>query len=58
MWRDIRVLQAAGQLVSVILVVSVLVFFVMNLMSAADDRGLLIRKRTDSYRVRVQLFAY
>ena len=40
LWRDVRVLQAAGQLMSVLLVVSVLVFFVANLMSAADERGL------------------
>ena len=39
LWRDVRVLQATGQLVSVVLVVSVLVFFVANLISAADQRG-------------------
>ncbi len=39
-WRDVRVLQAVGQLVSVMFVVSILVFFVANLMSAADERGL------------------
>ncbi len=40
LWRDVRVLQATGQLVSVVLVVSLLVFLVANLMSAADERGL------------------
>ena len=39
LWRDARVLQATGQLVSVVLVVSVLVFFVANLISAANERG-------------------
>ena len=40
LWRDVRVLQATGQLVSVVVVVSILVFFVANLLSAADERGL------------------
>ena len=40
LWRDVRVLQAIGQLVSVVFVVSLLVFFVANLLSAADERGL------------------
>ena len=40
LWRDVRVLQAIGQLVSVVFVVSLLVFFVANLRSAADERGL------------------
>ena len=40
LWRDVRVLQATGQLVSVVLVVSVVVFFAANLVSAADERGL------------------
>ena len=39
LWRDVRVLQATGQLVSGLLVVSVLVFLVANLISAADQRG-------------------
>jgi general L-amino acid transport system permease protein len=40
LWRDVRVLQAAAQVVSVIVVVSVLVFLMANLFSAADSRGL------------------
>lgn len=39
-WRDVRVLQAATQIVSAILVVSFLVFFVSNFLDAADKRGL------------------
>ena len=39
LWRDVRVLQATGQLVSGLLVVSVLVFLVANLISAADQLG-------------------
>ena len=39
LWRDVRVLQAVGQLVSVVLVVSIVVLLVANLLSAADERG-------------------
>ncbi len=39
-WRDVRVLRAAAQIVSAILVVSLLVFFVGNVLDAADKRGL------------------
>jgi general L-amino acid transport system permease protein len=40
LWRDVRVLQAVAQLVSVVFVVSIIVFLVANLLSAADKRGL------------------
>jgi general L-amino acid transport system permease protein len=40
LWRDVRVLQATGQLASVVLVVSVILFLFTNLLSAADERGL------------------
>ena len=40
LWRDVRVLRAAAQIVSAILVVSLLVFFVGNVLDAADKRGL------------------
>jgi general L-amino acid transport system permease protein len=40
LWRDVRVMQAVAQIVSVVLVVSIVVFLVANLFSAADDRGL------------------
>ena len=41
-WRDVRVLRAAAQIVSAILVVSLLVFFVGNVLDAADKRGLAL----------------
>lgn len=40
LWRDVRVLQAVSQIVSVIVVVSFLVFFIVNVRDAADRRGL------------------
>jgi general L-amino acid transport system permease protein len=40
LWRDVRVLQATGQLVSVVFVVSVVLFLLTNLFAAADSRGL------------------
>ena len=40
LWRDVRVLQAVSQIVSVIIVVSFLVFFIVNVRDAADRRGL------------------
>ncbi len=41
-WRDVRVLRAAAQIISAILVVSFLVFFVGNVLDAADKRGLAL----------------
>lgn len=40
LWRDVRVLQAVGQLVSAILVVGFLVFLLTNAYSAMQARGL------------------
>ena len=39
-WRDIRVLQAVSQVVSAIIVVAFVVFFVGNFIDAANKRGL------------------
>ncbi len=39
-WRDERVLRAAAQIVSVVLVITVIAFTVLNLLEAADRRGL------------------
>ena len=39
-WRDVRVLRAVAQLVSAVVVVSVLAFFVSNLLAAAEARGI------------------
>ena len=39
LWRDVRVLRAVAQIVSVIAVVSFVVFFIANLLEAADRRG-------------------
>jgi general L-amino acid transport system permease protein len=40
LWRDVVVLQWVGQLVSAVLVIGFLVFFVSNVLSAANARGL------------------
>lgn len=40
LWRDARVLRAVAQIVSVIVVVSVVVYLVSNVLDAADKRGL------------------
>ncbi len=40
LWRDVRVLRAAVQIVSAVLAVTIVVFFIDNLFSAADKRGL------------------
>ncbi len=40
LWRDVRVLRAAAQIISAILVVTAVVFFVGNILNAADKRGL------------------
>ena len=40
LWRDERVIQAIAQVVSAILVIGFLVFFVSNVFQAAQDRGL------------------
>ncbi|NLF63791.1 MAG: ABC transporter permease subunit [Chloroflexi bacterium] len=40
LWRDIRVLQAVGQIVSAIVVLGLLYFLFSNMMEAANARGL------------------
>ncbi len=40
LWRNVRVLQGVAQVVSVIVVVSFVVFFIGNFLDAADRRGL------------------
>ena len=40
LWRDVRVLRAVAQMISAVLVVTAVVFFVGNVLSAADKRGL------------------
>ncbi|MFQ5341282.1 MAG: amino acid ABC transporter permease [Anaerolineae bacterium] len=40
LWRDVRVIQAAAQIVSAILVIGFLAFFIDNVLKAADARGL------------------
>ncbi|MFQ5593773.1 MAG: amino acid ABC transporter permease [Anaerolineae bacterium] len=40
LWRDVRVIQAAAQVVSAILVLGFLAFFIDNVLEAADARGL------------------
>ena len=40
LWRDVRVLQAVAQVVSAILVLGFLAFFIDNVLKAADARGL------------------
>ena len=39
-WRDVRVLRAAAQIISAVLAVTAVVFFIDNLLGAADKRGL------------------
>jgi general L-amino acid transport system permease protein len=39
-WRDERVLRAAAQIISAMVVIGLLVFLVINFLSAADQRGL------------------
>ena len=39
LWRDVRVLRAIAQIVSVIVVVFFVVFFISNVLDAADRRG-------------------
>lgn len=40
LWRDVRVLQAAGQLISAVAVLGLLYFLVTNMLEAANARGL------------------
>ncbi len=40
LWRDVKVLQWVAQIVSAILIIGFLVFFVSNILQAAEDRGL------------------
>ncbi|MCH7712981.1 MAG: ABC transporter permease subunit [Chloroflexi bacterium] len=40
LWRDVRVLRAVAQMISAVLVVTAVVFFIGNILSAADKRGL------------------
>jgi general L-amino acid transport system permease protein len=40
LWRDVRVLQAVGQVVSAVVVVGLLTFLMANMLEAADARGL------------------
>ena len=40
LWRNVRVLRAVSQIVSVIVVVSLVVFFLSNVIDAANKRGL------------------
>ena len=40
LWRDVRVLRAVAQIVSVIVVVFLVVFLLSNVLDAADKRGL------------------
>lgn len=42
LWRDARVLRAVAQIVSVIVVVSIVVFAVSNVLGAANDRNLAL----------------
>ncbi|MFQ6014504.1 MAG: amino acid ABC transporter permease [Anaerolineae bacterium] len=42
LWRDVRVLRAVAQVVSAIVVISFLVFFVDNVLDAANRRGLAL----------------
>ena len=42
LWRDVRVLQGAVQVISAIIVVSFVVFFIDNVLDAADRRGLAL----------------
>ncbi len=42
LWRDARVLRAFAQIVSVIIVVSIVVFAVNNVLTAANDRNLAL----------------
>ena len=42
LWRDVRVLQGVTQVVSAIIVVSFVVFFIGNVLEAADRRGLAL----------------
>ena len=39
-WRDIRVIRAVSQILSAIVIVSLVAFFVSNLINAADSRGI------------------
>ncbi len=40
LWRDARVLRAVTQIVFVVIVVAIVVYFVRNVFEAADERGL------------------
>lgn len=40
LWRDIRVLQAMGQLISAVVVIGLVAFLVFNMFAAAEARGL------------------
>lgn len=40
LWRDARVLRASAQIVSVLIVVSIVVFVVNNVLNAANDRNI------------------
>ena len=42
LWRDVRILQGVAQVVSAIIVVSFVVFFIGNVLEAADRRGLAL----------------
>jgi general L-amino acid transport system permease protein len=40
LWRDERVIKAVAQIISAIFVIGFVIFFVRNVLQAADDRGL------------------
>lgn len=40
LWRDVRVIRAVSQILSAIIVVSLVAFFVSNLINAANSRGI------------------
>lgn len=40
LWRDVRVIQAVGQVVSAIVVLGLLYFLITNMLDAASERGL------------------
>ncbi len=40
LWRDVRVIRGVSQILSAIVVVSLVAFFVSNLITAANDRGI------------------
>ncbi len=42
LWRDVRVLRAVAQVVSAVIVITFVVFFVRNVLGAAERRGLAL----------------